>query len=412
MRIYPGLVIIALLAGFKYAAPAKGPAPAFDTWRQEIREALFIPKTLPQVSPKNYGSFQPAEGVTAERVTYATTRGMRIPAIIYRPESLKGRLPAIVVVNGHGGDKTSWYAFYTGVLYARAGAVVLTYDPLGEDERNKDRLSDARAHDEVLPRADMPARLGGQMIADIMQSVGYLAQRPDVDRSRIAVAAFSMGSFHAAIAGALDTRVHALLLSGGGNLDGNGGYWDTSKPMCQAGPYKALRFLGDRGAVLYALNEQRGTTFIMNGTKDGIVMKPGTMQPFFEGLRQRTIAITGTEQNIFTTYWIPEAGHRPNFITKAGALWLNEQLHLPLWSDDAIRGMPETHISQWVARNNVLAGKSVQSEAGEGGMEALGNFVPNIPREELQAVPEKEWRRDAANFTYESWVIRNTVSQP
>ena len=412
MRIYPTLTIIALLAGLRYTVPAKDTAPSFDTWRQEIREALFIPKGLPQVSPKTYGSFKPAEGVIAERVTYATTRGMRIPAIVYRPENLKGRLPAIVVVNGHGGDKTSWYAFYTGVLYARAGAVVLTYDPLGEDERNKDRLSDARAHDAILPGTDTPARLGGQMITDIMQSVGYLTQRPDVDRARIAVTAFSMGSFHAAIAGALDSRVRALLLSGGGNLDGNGGYWDTSKPMCQAGPYKALHFLGDRGAALYALNEQRGATFIMNGTKDGLITKPGTLQPFFDGLRQRTIAISGTEHNLFTTYWFPDAGHRPNFVTKTAALWLNDQLHFPQWTDDAIRRMPETHISQWVARNNVLAGKSVQSETAEGGMEALGDFVPNIPREELQAVPEKEWHKDAANFTYESWVIRNTVSQP
>jgi hypothetical protein len=56
-------------------------------------------------------------------------------------------MPGIVVVNGHGGDKASWYAYYTGVLYARAGAVVLTYDPIGEGERNDDHKDFASEHD-------------------------------------------------------------------------------------------------------------------------------------------------------------------------------------------------------------------------------------------------------------------------
>ena len=173
---------------------------------------------------------------------------MRVPAVVYRPAKSTGRLPAIVIVNGHGGDKTSWYAYYSGILYAKAGAVVVTYDPLGEDERNPTHAS-TNIHDTFIPGPQMPQRLGGQMIADILQAVGYLVQRPDVDPARIAVAAFSMGSFHAAIAGALDPRIHALVLSGGGNLDGPGDYWDSSpKVMCQSGPYKSLSFLSDRGA--------------------------------------------------------------------------------------------------------------------------------------------------------------------
>ncbi len=148
-----------------------------------------------------------------------------------------------MIVNGHSGDKASWYAFYSGVLYAKAGAVVVTYDPVGEYERNSNRDSDTKAHDTFVPGPEMPQRMGGQMITDVMQAVGYLAQRPDVDPTRIGVAGYSMGSFHAGIAGALDPRIHALILSGGGNFDGPGGYWDSSsKVMCQAGPYHALGF--------------------------------------------------------------------------------------------------------------------------------------------------------------------------
>jgi pimeloyl-ACP methyl ester carboxylesterase len=310
-------------------------------------------------------------------------------------------------VNGHSGDKTAWYAYYAGILYARAGAVVVTYDPVGEDERNSGRNSETKAHDTFVPGNQMPERMGGQMIGDILQAVTYLSQRPDVDPARIGVAAYSMGSFHAAIAGALDPRIHALVLSGGGNLDGAGGYWESSpKVMCQAGPYKALAFLGDRGAVLYALNQQRGRTFIINGTDDPLIVSHATLEPFFEDLRNRTAAITGTRSGLFETFWIASAGHRPNFVTRPAALWLQDQLHFPNWTDAMIQAIPEVHISEWAAQTGAHIGSNFANEASEGGVRALDASVPNLSREQLQAVPTGEWEHHKNDFVWESWVER------
>ena len=109
--------------------------------------------------------------------------------------------------------------------------------------------------------------------------------------------------------------------------------------MCQAGPYKALRFLSDRGAVLYALNQHRGPTFLINGTADPLIVSPNTLEPFFEDLRNRTAAITGTRSGLFETYWIPNAGHRPNFVTRPAALWLERQMHFPNWTEASIDSM-------------------------------------------------------------------------
>jgi dienelactone hydrolase len=388
---------------------ANKPADArqFAEWRRQIKKALFIPVPPPAIDARSYGSFSPVWGVIAERVTYATTYGMRVPAIVYRPAKESGRMPGMVVVNGHSGDKTAWYAYYTGILYARAGAVVVTYDPVGEDERNSGRASETKAHDTFVPGAEMPERMGGQMIGDVMQAVGYLAQRADVDTGRIGVVAYSMGSFHAAIAGALDLRIKALVLSGGGNLDGAGGYWESSpKVMCQAGPYKALSFLGDRGAVLYALNQKRGATFIINGTADPLVLSKNTLEPFFEDLRNRTAAFSGTRAGLFETYWILGAGHRPNFVTRPAALWLESQLHFPNWTEASIRTMGEVHISEWAAQTGAHIGSSFANEASEGGVRALEADVPNLPREALQAVPTAEWERFKGDFVWESWVER------
>ena len=48
-------------------------------------------------------------------MTYQTMDGMLVPAIVYRPDpkvvKWTGKLPGIVVVNGHGSDKFGWYAF-------------------------------------------------------------------------------------------------------------------------------------------------------------------------------------------------------------------------------------------------------------------------------------------------------------
>lgn len=404
-QLFPAVVLLFLYGSSSAATPK---ARTFDLWRQQIKKALFIPENLPAVAPVDYGSFTPAPGVLAERVTYSTLYGLRIPAIVYRPADEKGqRLPGLVIVNGHGGDKTSWYAFYAGILYARAGGVVVTYDPIGEDERNKDRRSASRAHDTFVAGPEMAPRLGGLMITDVMQSVSYLLERPDVDPHRIGILAFSMGTFHSIIAAALDRRVHALLLSGGGNVSGPGDYWDVSpKVMCQSGPYHTFTFLPDRGADLYALNQQRGPTFVMNGTADPLILAQHNDEAFFTQLRDRTVRVSGTRKNLFETYWIQGAGHRPNFVTKPAALWLQHQLHFPAWSDSLLHSMPESHISEWARAQHKGDIPGLQNELGEGGVIALGNDIPYISRDQLQAVPLATWIAQKDDFTWVSWVER------
>jgi hypothetical protein len=160
------VVAMALGAGFGVArggffSPVVGVdhSVTFGHWRAEIRKALYVPDKLPALEAKVWSSFEPMPGVMADRVTYQTSDGMLVPTIVYRPEHWPGqnkgvKLPGVVVVNGHGGDKFTWYALYSGMLFAKAGAEVVTYDPIGEGERNVDRRSHASAHDKIQ---DAPA---------------------------------------------------------------------------------------------------------------------------------------------------------------------------------------------------------------------------------------------------------------
>src|SRR5262245_965933 len=104
--------------------------------RERIQRTFHVPNPLPALDVRKYSSFDVEKGVVADRVSYTTQLGMRVPAIVYHPAGTSIKRPAIIIVNGHGGDKYSWYAFYSGVMYARAGGVVITYDPIGEGERN------------------------------------------------------------------------------------------------------------------------------------------------------------------------------------------------------------------------------------------------------------------------------------
>ncbi|MGH9584948.1 MAG: alpha/beta hydrolase family protein [Bryobacteraceae bacterium] len=376
--------------------------------RQQIEATLHVPDPLPALNAKSYGQFAPASGVAADRVSYATGYGLRVPAIVYHPAGATiARHPALIVVNGHGGDKSSWYAYWAGILYARAGALVLTYDPIGEYERNKDRLSRTGQHDRYIPPDDMGRRMGGLMVTDAMQAANYLAHRPDVDPKRIAVLGFSMGSFISSLACALDTQVHACVLDGGGDLDGPGGYWDSSKKlMCQAIPYRSLKFLGDRGAAIFALNAKRGPTLIYNGSTDTVVDIPHHGPDFFANLRKRTIAELGSSKNVFEYAFAPGGGHRPYFVTKPVALWLEQKLKFPDWTRKQIEAMPETHIGTWAIKNGLRKQTSPGYEHNEGGTMALGTNVPAVPRDELYAVPPVVWESQKSNYVYESWVAR------
>lgn len=379
----------------------------YQEWRAQIRGALFAAEPWPPLEATTHGLFNPEPGVVAERVTYQTHYGLRVPAILYRPANHSGKGPGLVVVNGHGGDKFAWYAFYAGVMYARAGAVVLTYDPIGEGERHIEMKSGTRAHDVIQEPEELGRRMGGLMMTDVHQAVSYLATRPEVDPARLGAMGYSMGSFVLSLACAVETRLKACVLVGGGNLDGPGEYWDTSKQMCQGQPYKALTFLGDRAAKVYALHADRGSTLIFNGTEDNI-LQPQRRDPFryFQELRERVRTLRARELDLFDTGYEDRVGHRPFFVTRPVVLWVERKLDLPAWTAGEIEAMGTTHIGTWAGRHGIEMDTLYATEHREAGTRALGENMPGFRRQTLRVLPPEEWERSKGELIYESWLER------
>lgn len=373
--------------------------------RARLRRSFYITDPLPALDAQVRRTFSPAKGVTARAVTYTTEFKTRIPAIVYLPDPLPpGKIPALVVINGHAGDKYSWYSYYTGILYARAGAAVVTYDQIGEGERNASRKSATRAHDSITGDEEMGRRLNGLMQTDAMQGVSYVLSLPEVDPGRIGVLGFSLGSLVGALDGAIDTRPRVVVLVGGGNLTIGPGHWDAAgHAICQGYAYGSLNFLGDRPAYIYALQADRGPTLIWNGHQDHVTHQEETPDAFYADMRRRTIALRGSGENVFEYGWNDAGGHRPYWLTKPVALWLQRQLRFPNWTEARIAAMPEVKIGDWA--NRVAVGDpSAKGEAPPDGTVALEADIPGYARDELNVFTPEEWPAVKAPYVMEAWV--------
>ena len=427
-------VKLVALTAIVVCGAARGQDPG-DAWRAGIKHALYVPARLPALQAKVWGTFSPAPGVLADRVTYTTAADMLVTAIVYRPDPkithYTGKLPGIVVVNGHGSDKFGWYAFYSGMMFARAGAVVVTYDPIGEGERNASRRSmqNPSPHDaDVNPPAPLPhddwgQRLAGLMQVDLMQAVSYLDAQPEVDPKRIGVLGYSMGGFVAGIAGAIDPRIHAVLLSGGGTFDDDTGYFDKGNKPCQSSPFHALKpvLMVDgkpaRGFALYYLNAERGPMYAMNGQADSVMDIAHHDAAWFDAMHARLMSECGSGRqpacaNVFTDIIYPGISHRPSWVNRDGVEWLNAQLHFAFWdTDKKIEAQGTTHVSEWITANHVDISPNYFREDREGGLQAVGTGLPGIARADLMVLPEADWQRMKEQLTYEGWGAKTMAEE-
>jgi dienelactone hydrolase len=422
--------LVAALFALTLVAQAQSDVTA---WRSAIRHTYYVPDKLPALHSRVWSTFSPTPGVVADRITYSTADGMIVPAIVYRPEPKLiphgAKLPGIVIVNGHGSDKFGWYAFYSGILFAKAGAVALTYDPIGEGERNAQRLSrqSPSPHDaDVTPPAPLPhddwgQRVAGLMQVDLLQAVSYLDAQPQIDAKRIGVVGYSMGAYIAGIEGSYDTRVHAVLLSGGGVIDdGTGGYFDTNHSICQSSPWHALAPLltvdnkPARGSILYFLNNQRGPTFVMNGAEDTVMNIPRYNAAWFSETQAHAASFNSrvVPANVFSYVVYPGVSHRPSWVNRDGMHWLNAQLHFAFWKTDAtIDSQGTTHVSSWLTANHVDISPNYFREDREGGIEAVGMGFPGVSRADLMVLPDADFDRLKDQLTYEAWAAKATAAE-
>ncbi len=157
----------------------------------------------------------PGQGYRRQDLAYQSRPGLWVTANLYLPGRAAGRRPAIVIVHSHHRPRTQAELQDMGILWARAGSVVLIMDQIGAGERLENYPWNREAyHSRYI--LGMQLHLAGEsligwMAWDILRGVDLLVARPEVDPQRIILlGAVAGGGDPAAVAAALDPRIAAV----------------------------------------------------------------------------------------------------------------------------------------------------------------------------------------------------------
>ena len=183
-------------------------AQSLRQYQREVRERFIachggLPQTGAPLngrvlSSKEYGGF------VLEKVVYESRPRVYVTCNLYRPLSQSQPGPAVLMVMGHD-DNGKAFSEYQRVaqMLVCAGFVVLMMDPVGEGERfdhyetalDFQPIQGCSGEHDLL---DWKCKLLGlslsrYFIHDGIRGLEYLASRPEVDPSRIAVTGHSGG---------------------------------------------------------------------------------------------------------------------------------------------------------------------------------------------------------------------------
>ena len=143
-------------------------------------------------------------GYRVKRLRYEAIPGLWIPALLYEPERLTGKVPVILNVNGHEGTGTATdYIQIRCINEAKKGAIALNFEWLGMGQLKTDGFNHTRSNQLDLTGTN------GVVLHYLSQKRGLdiLLAHPNADASRVAVTGLSGGGWQTIVFSSLDPRV-------------------------------------------------------------------------------------------------------------------------------------------------------------------------------------------------------------
>jgi len=189
-------------------------------YQQEIRDQaqklIAFEKPVGDLKLKNFGEVKRA-GYRIERMTFESSPGIVIPALMFIPDGASGKRPPILYL--HEGGKASEAAPGGEIEeLARAGSAVLAIDlrGTGETREELDRteafFNYFGAFDSAMTAMLVGKTLTGLRAQDVIRAVDLLALRSDVEMQRLSAYGFGGAAPALLHAAALDDRIKSVIL--------------------------------------------------------------------------------------------------------------------------------------------------------------------------------------------------------
>lgn len=163
------------------------------------------------------GVIETPYGYRLHKLRYEVVPGFWSTAILYEPERVHGKMPAILSVVGHfrWGKSEEWVQKRC-INFAKRGILTLSLEWLDYGEL----FLPENTHNFYGPHVDLAgANVLGLFYLWMRRGLDYLATRPDVDPTRIGMTGLSGGGWQTVVLSALDPRVKVAV-----EVAGIGGY--------------------------------------------------------------------------------------------------------------------------------------------------------------------------------------------
>ncbi len=194
--------------------PAPTDARAWTAESRRLREHLLRdvvfhgwPADWVNSQPKfeDLGEIAGGKGYRMRKLRYEIVPGFYSVGILYEPQPLTGKVPAVLNVNGHVGapGKAVEYKQKRCINFAKHGIMALNLEWVGMGELHLE----GNAHRFGAHLDLVGAHVDGLFYLAMRRGLDYLDQHPNVDPKRLGVTGLSGGGWQTIMLSALDDRV-------------------------------------------------------------------------------------------------------------------------------------------------------------------------------------------------------------
>jgi dienelactone hydrolase len=283
------------------------PLPSFDTvaaWEQyagELRQRIFEQVVFRGEAARWRDADCNVEwlehidggpGYSIRKLRYEAVPGLWIPALLYEPNKLEGRVPVVLNVNGHDRDngKAVPYKQIRCINQAKRGMIALNVEWLGMGQLHAENFRHTR-----LNQLDLCGTSGvAPFYLAMKRGLDILLAHEHADPQRVAVTGLSGGGWQTIVISALDPRVTlAVPVAGYGSFHSTVGHddlGDSEQAPCDLGA------VADYGH-LTALLAPRPALLTYNAKDDCCFRAANTLPPLLEAARP-LYALYGKDGNL------------------------------------------------------------------------------------------------------------------